>query len=48
MSKATTEQKQTRTRYSSQCKNEALALAEYVEMSKAAALMDLMDAQLYA
>jgi len=48
MSKATTEQKKTRTRYSQQYKDEALALAERVGISKAAAQLGLSEAQLYA
>jgi len=48
MSKATTEQKKTRTRYSQQYKDEALALAERVGMSKAAAQLGLKEAQHYA
>ena len=48
MSKTTTEHKKTRTRYSQPYKDEALALAESVGMSKAAAQLGLKEAQLYA
>lgn len=48
MSKTTTEHKKTRTRYSQQYKDEALALAERVGMSKAAVQLGLKEAQLYA
>ena len=48
MSKATIEQKKTRTRYSQQYKDEALALAERVGITKAAAQLGLKEAQLYA
>ena len=47
MSKTTTEHKKTRIRYSQQYKDEALALAERVGMSKAAAQLGLKEAQLY-
>ena len=48
MSKTTTEHKKTLTRYSQPYKDEALALAESVGMSKAAAQLGLKEAQLYA
>lgn len=48
MTKATIEQKTSRTRYSQQYKEEALALAERVGMSKAATQLGLKEAQLYA
>lgn len=48
MTKATIEQKTSRTRYSQQYKEEALALAERVGMSKAAIQLGLKEAQLYA
>ncbi|MBZ6074253.1 IS3 family transposase, partial [Aeromonas schubertii] len=46
MTKATIEQKTPRTRYSQQYKEEALALAERVGMSKAAIQLGLKEAQL--
>lgn len=48
MSKATTEQKKSRTRYSRQYKDEALASAERVGMSRTAAQWNLKEPQLYA
>ncbi|ENC9558671.1 TPA: transposase [Aeromonas hydrophila] len=48
MSKTTTEHKKTLARYSQPYKDEALALAESVGMSKAAAQLGLKEAQLYA
>ena len=48
MSKATIEQKKTRTRYSQQYMDEALALAERVGITKAAAQLGLKEALLYA
>lgn len=48
MTKATIEQKTPRTRYSQQYKEEALALAERIGMSKAATQLGLKEAQLYA
>ncbi len=48
MTKATIEQKIPRIRYSQQYKEEALALAERVGMSKAATQLGLKEAQLYA
>ncbi|MGE6161252.1 transposase [Aeromonas salmonicida] len=48
MSKATTEQKKSRTRYSRQYKDEALASAERVGISRTAAQWNLKEPQLYA